>query len=53
VASRLPRPRCLHSADMTALVSSLILIGAFGAVAAAGLGLAFALYRATARKHSD
>jgi hypothetical protein len=38
---------------MTALVSSLILIGVFCVVAAAGLGLVIALYRATARKHAE
>jgi hypothetical protein len=38
---------------MTALVSSLILIGVFGVVAAAGIGLVIALYRVTARKQAD
>jgi hypothetical protein len=38
---------------MTALVSSLVLIGGLGAVAAAGTGLVIALYRATGRKEAD
>jgi hypothetical protein len=38
---------------MTALVSSLILIGVFGVAAAAGIGLVIALYRATSRKQAD
>jgi hypothetical protein len=38
---------------MAALVSSLILIGVLGAVAASGTGLVVALYRLTARKQAD
>jgi hypothetical protein len=45
--------RCLHSAGMTALVSSLILIGVFAVVAASGTGLVIALYRVTDRKQAD
>jgi NADH:ubiquinone oxidoreductase subunit K len=44
---------CLHSAGMTALVSSLILIAVFAAVAASGTGLVVALYRVTARKQAE
>ena len=38
---------------MTALVSSLVLIGVLGAVAAVGSALVVALYRATGRKQAD
>jgi len=38
---------------MTAFVSSLILTGVFGAVAACGTGLVIALYRAAGRRQAD
>jgi hypothetical protein len=38
---------------MTAVVSSLVLIGVFGGVAASAAGLVVALYRVTNRKRAD
>jgi hypothetical protein len=48
-----PAGRCLDSAGMTALVSSLVLVGVFAVVAASGTALVVALYRMTGRRHAE
>ena len=49
VAACVRAPRCLNSAGMTAIMSGIILVSAFGLVALACLALAIALLRVTGR----